>query len=60
MLEKTAKVIQSNHQPITPCPLTMSLGATSTRFFNTSRVGGFSISLSSLCHCLTALRRHFC
>lgn len=35
-LEKTAKTICSNHQPITPCPLTMSISVISTRFFNAS------------------------
>jgi len=37
----------------TTSPSTMSLMATSPQFLNTSRDGVCSISLGSLCHCLT-------
>ena len=52
-LENTSKIIQFNCQPITPCPLTSSLRATSPCFLNTSRDSDFTIPLGSLCHCLT-------
>ena len=45
-LEKTTKIIKSNCEPITPCPLTMSLSATSTRFSNTFRDGDSTTSLA--------------
>ena len=43
-LEKTSKIIKSNHQPIT----TMSWSAISTRFLNTSRNGDSTTFLGSL------------
>ena len=59
-LEKNSKIIQSNHHPTTPCPLTTSLSATSTQFLNTSRDSDATMSLGS---CATASplfwRRHF-
>ena len=45
--------------PAAPCPLTTSLSATSTRFFNTSGDGDCTASLGSLCHCLTTLSGNF-
>ena len=38
-LEKTAKAIQSNHQPIPTVPTDPSLSATSARFLNTFKDG---------------------
>jgi len=46
-LEKTCKIIESNHQPTPPCQLTTSLSATST-WLNTSRDGDCTTSLGSL------------
>ena len=43
-----------------PCPLTMSLSATSTRFLNASRDGDSTTSLGSLCQCLTTLSDKKC
>jgi len=36
-LEKTTKIIKSNISPLPPCPTTVSLSATSSQFWNTSR-----------------------
>ena len=52
-----SKVIKFNDQAITPCPLTMSLSATSTCFLNTSRDG---VSTTSLFQCLTTLLEKKC
>jgi len=40
--------------PSPPCPLMMSLSATSTQLLNTSRDNDSTTFLDSLCHCLTA------
>ena len=52
---KTAKIIQSNHQPTPSCPLTTSLIVISALFVSTSRGGDSTTSLGSLCQCLTSL-----
>ena len=49
-LEKTSKVISSNHQPIP----TMPTSSTSLHFLNTSGDSDSSTSLSRLCHCSLA------
>ena len=54
-LEKIYKVIKSNRQPITTCPLSVSLSASSPRFLKTSRDIDSTTSLSSRCQCLTTL-----
>ena len=59
-LKKTTKIIQSNHQPIPPCPLSTSLSDTSIRFLNTFRDGDSTASLGGLCHCLTTLSEKKC
>ena len=46
-LEKTTRIIKSNHQPITTIPSTVSLSATSTHFLNTSWDGDSTTSLSN-------------
>lgn len=45
MLEKTSNIFKSNHQPISPCPMTTSLSATSIRFLNTSMDGDSTTAL---------------
>ena len=45
--------------PPPPCPLTMSLSATSTQFLNNSRDGHSTTSLRSLCHLSTVLSKKF-
>ena len=59
-LKKTTKITKSNHQLITPCPLTTSLSATSPRFLNTSRDSDSITSLGRLCHCSTTLSEKSC
>ena len=50
-MEKTSKIIKSNHHPNTP----MSPSATSTRFLNPSRDGDSPTALGSLVQGLTTL-----
>ena len=50
-LEKISKIIQSSHQPNPPCPLTMSISATSPCSLNTARDSDCPTSLRS---CATA------
>jgi len=54
-LRTIIKIVQSDHKSTPPCPLTVSLSATSTWFLNTSRDGDPTATLSSLCHCLSTL-----
>jgi len=47
---KTSKIIQSNCQPIPPCPLITPLSATSPHYLNISRDGESISSLDNLFH----------
>ena len=46
-LEKTSQVTKSKPNPAPPCPLTMSLSATSPHSLNTSRDGDSTMSLAA-------------
>ena len=54
---KTTKIIQSNHQPIPPCPKPMSLSATSPLFSATSRDSDSSTPLKAFPSCPITFRR---
>jgi len=59
-LEKTHRITQSNHSPITNgSQQTMSLNTTSKHSLNTSMVGDSTTSLGSAFQCLTILSEKY-